>query len=84
MNSLETVIELVKLKIQGKKPDLVEFKRRLTDNLDEMDCQILNETPILPNMFNRKKDALPSIFRQFVFLGMKKKKNNGREGNKRE
>jgi hypothetical protein len=74
---LGIVIELVKLKIQGKKPDLYEFKKRLTDSLVKMDCELLNETPMLPNMWNRRRDAVPSIFRQYLFLGMKRRKENG-------
>jgi len=72
-------VELVKIKIQGKKSHLKEFKQRLTDNLDELDCQLLNETPIFPNMKNVRENHNPLIWRQYIFLGLNRRETNAKE-----
>lgn len=76
--------ELIKVKIQGRKKDLWEFKKRLIKNLSEMDCILMNETPMLPNLQNRKKESDYVYFRQHLFVGMNRRRNNGDTREKKE
>ncbi len=63
--------EYIKLKIQGKRKSVLEFKKRIEEVLTDLDCQIMDETPILQN---RNKSQ---FFRGFVFIGMNRRKSNG-------
>ncbi len=63
--------ELIKLKVQGKRKNVQEFKKRLQSVLTDLDCRIMNETPILQN---RNKSQ---FFRGYVFIGMNRRKDNG-------
>lgn len=63
--------ELIKLKIQGKRKSVLEFKKRFEEVLTDLDCQIMDETPIIQN---RNKSQ---FFRGYVFIGMNRRKANG-------
>lgn len=67
-------VELIKLKIQGQKRDLYEFKKRFKETMEAMDCLIMNETPMLPNMKNRTGEDGYTIFRQYLFIGMNRRR----------
>jgi len=62
---------LIKLKIQGSESDIIEFRKRFKKQLDEMDCQVLHEKP---SYRNRNTD----IFRTYTFIGMNRRKDNGK------
>lgn len=62
---------LIKLKIQGKESDIVEFRKRFKEQLEEMDCQVLDEKPSY-----RNRDS--EYFRTYTFIGMHRRKNNGK------
>lgn len=61
---------LIKLKIQGKESDIKEFRKRFKKQLEEMDCQVLDEKP-----FYRNRNS--EFFRTYTFIGMHRRKNNG-------
>lgn len=62
--------ELIKLKIQGKRRDILEFEERFAGVLDKLDCQIFDKTP-------PQRNRQSEYFRKFVFIGMNRRKNNG-------
>ena len=76
-------VELIKLKVQGKKRSLHEFKKRIKLNSDNLDIKLMNETPILPNMEKVEEGGKPKYFRQFLFIGMNRRKPDGEKKTKR-
>jgi hypothetical protein len=64
--------ELVKIKIQGKYPNIEEFKKRLKPFLAEMDCMLLNES-------GNKRNRDSNFFRNYVDIGLNRRKDNGKE-----
>lgn len=64
--------EYIKLKIQGRRKSVQEFKQRFESVLSDLDCQIMDQTPILQNRNNSK------FFRGYVFIGMNRRKDNGK------
>jgi len=64
--------ELVKIKIQGKYPNIEEFKKRLKPFLAKMDCQILDES-------GNKRNRESNFFRNYVNIGLNWRKDNGRK-----
>lgn len=64
--------ELVKLKIQGKYPNIEEFKKRLKPFLKDMDCMVLNES-------GNKRNRESNFFRNYLDIGLNRRKDNGEE-----
>lgn len=64
--------ELVKIKIQGKYPNIEEFKNRLRPLLKEMDCMVLNES-------GNKRNRDSNFFRNYLDIGLNRRKDNGKE-----
>jgi hypothetical protein len=62
--------ELVKVKIQAKYQNIEEFKNRLRPFLEEMDCMILNES-------GNKQNHNSSFYRNYVNIGLNRRKDNG-------
>lgn len=77
-------VELIKLKVQGKKRSLHEFKQRIKDNSINLDIQLMNETPIFPNMEKVKIGDKPKYFRQFLFIGMNRRRYDGEKETERK
>lgn len=65
----------IKLKIQGERKDILEFEERLSNVAKDIDCQIFDKTPPQRNRESK-------YFRKFVFLGMNRRKENGKEEKK--
>ena len=61
---------LIKLKIQGKRRDILEFESRFSGIAKDIDCQIMDQTPP-----QRNRDS--QYFRKFIFVGMNRRKANG-------
>lgn len=64
--------ELVKLKIQAKYPNIEEFKKRLKPLLKDMDCMLLNES-------GNKRNRESNFFRNYLDIGLNRRKDNGKE-----
>lgn len=64
--------ELVKIKIQGKYPNIEEFKKRLKPLLKDMDCMVLNES-------GNKRNRDSNFFRNYLDIGLNRRKDNGKE-----